>query len=399
MGIIAISPSMIAIWEPRPIQDTINLTNNMANTTLAVAAKCTLAVQKFLDINNAPSKTLGEVGAIKALYSPQNRQNFEQIREFWGRGMPTPGSVCTVQIKFVKPVCATPTNTPGICVKPDDQTSPFGRLDFVLASTDIYAFNGSLPESLLQCSSDTQAEIEVATIAQYANKLLKHIDRKLIDAMIAKMGRYTEADGSSGAVSTTTPITLNIFTANGTAIQPTGWTQAIMQFDAAGANGRPIVVGGSFLKAYVDSATLAGVVNNGVTSTMPFDFYYSSNYDAAATAASLSVKSCIAFAPGEFHAVEYFDNVSSVYNRMGESFSETYTRTIISQPTVFGVNIGMDWEIRYVEECHRYDWSMHKVIGLFNTVDENVNCTGGSRKLFFLLDCGATTCPALPAAS
>lgn len=369
----------------------------MSSTSVASAAKCTIAIQKKWDTNNAPAKRVGGIGGFEALYSQANRQNFEQIAEgSWGRGAPASGQECSIQIRYVQPVCATPATSGGICADPPDQTSPFGRMNFYFTSTDNNVFVAELPETLLHCNSDTELEIVAATIDQHANALLKAIDRKLIDGMLVGMGKYTNSIGGAGAVSTVTPITLNIFTANGNAIQPAGWTPAIMQMDAAGANGRPIVVGGSRLKAYVDSASLAGVVNNGVTNVLPFDFYYSSNYDAAATSAGLNPLSCMVFAPGVFQAVEYYDNVSSQYNTRGRNVSDTHTRVVLNKTTDYGLTIPFDWEIFYKEDCHSYKWALKKTVGLFSPPE--TQCAGGDVKLFFELGCGDATCPVLPAA-
>lgn len=367
----------------------------MATTSIAGSVKCTLAVQKFFDTNNAPSKTLGAIGTINALLSPANKQGFEIAKEFWGRGMPTSGSSCTVQIKYVKPDCTASGTDYSICTKPDDQTSPFGRLDFIFESSDVYAKKASLPESLVLCSHDTMDEITTASIAMRANKILKDIDAALLTDIFTKLGAYTQDDGTAGDVSTVSPIVLGIYNAASNAVQPLGWLPMLMQFDAKGINGRPIVVGGSFAKGYVDAIKLAGTVNNGVTEHLPFDFYYSSNYDAAAVAAGQDVKSIVAWAPGEFQLVEYMDNVKTNLNPKGEFFSETFTRTIINQPTIFGTNISFDWRINYIEGCDRYDYSLHKTVGLFDMPDE-LDCAGGSKKLFFGLGCTDITCPQLP---
>jgi len=369
----------------------------MGVTSVASSAKCTLAIQKFLDTNNAPSKTLGQIGALAALLSPANKQGFEIAKEFWGRGMPTSGASCTVQIKFVKPICDEPGSNYSICSKPDDQATPFGRLDFIFEAADVYAYKNSIPESLVLCAHDTIDEITTASIAQFANKLLKAIDKAILTDMFTKLGSYTKDDGTAGDVSTATPMTLGIFTADSSAVQPVGWVPMLMQMDAMGAVGRPIVIGGSFAKAYVDSIKLAGTVHNGVTEALPFDFYYSSNYDVVAAAAVADVKGCIAFAPGEFQLVEYMDNVKTANNPKGEYFNDVFTRTVLNQPTVFGTNIPIDWRINYVAECDRYDWSMHKTVALFD-VPDSTNCDGGSRKLYFGLGCSDITCPALPPA-
>lgn len=358
--------------------------------TLGAASCCAVQIG-YLEQQNLPGAMDLQVGLKKALLSANNKQGF-MGQEKMTKGAPTSGSGCEVQLKYIAPDCDAPTNVKDFCTDETGNTSSpvkTTRFTFVEADHNRGKVSKWL-ESQFLCACEGKDFTVQATVDQQMRRIIIDEERRLLTSAFACMGNY--CDGVSSIV---TPKTANIFNANGTFAQTSGWDIVDSQMRAMGFTGRLIIVGGDYLRKFINLTTFSGTgadslgALKSIITSGNYDFYYSSEFDSVVSALAPNPGNyAMVFAPGSTQLLEYlqYDNVEL------RRKTATNVRTILSK-TIDGVDHKFDYKILYDEACESWKILINRMSTTWcMPADDYCPDVEGNGRFLIELSCGEPGC-------
>lgn len=320
-------------------------------TTLTAAEQMCVVVQKYLDTQNTPDSSALNLGMHKLLLSANNRSGFNANTKY-GAGLPIVGQNAKLQLKYVKPVCGDTDDVTTLCDEtPASVSNPFGNAEHQFPSTAVTSKMYKIPESIYKQVCDTKEIQDAAIIDTQLKNIFTKAERKLIASAYDCMGLYCSGDDSTDP---TKMLTVNLFSADGKFVQPAAMETIAAQLRNAKANGKASVLGGSKLQAFLSSLNNAGLGSNAVgaapTILQDYNFYYSSEFDAAmATATGVAGDYILVIAPGTVQLVDYLDNVG-IFEKFGDSFINTTMRRQFD-----GIDFKIDLDMAYNAKCKEWE--------------------------------------------
>lgn len=186
---------------------------------------------------NAPALARQKVGMIDALMSDVNRAGFT------AEVVPTNGKFRAVQINYIGQACDTDVNTSCAVNCNDDVTPEPSQMLMTSFNCAKYKMGFDEAEMRKLCEADN------VWVAQNIMRAMNAINTSVDKALIAAL---TWGANASGGATTSLPL----FTTAGLP-NPMAWAQILNTFDALGASGAPIVVGGQMVDLYAKAQSIA----------------------------------------------------------------------------------------------------------------------------------------------
>lgn len=357
-----------------------------------VAASCCAVQIGYLETQNQPNSLGATLGLIKALNSPANKQGFLG-QSLMGDGAPVSGSACKLQLKYVAPDCAASTDVNDLCEDATGVTSsPVKTTEFTFTmSTDNRGKKMHWTEEQFLCACEGKDFVVQATTDAKMKRILIDEEKALLASAFACLGKYCDATDS-----TTDTKTANIFNADGTHAQPAGWDIVDSQLKNMGFTGRPIIVGGDYLRKYINLTTFSGTGANSVGALQnligpngPYDFYYSSEFDKVISPlAPTPGNYAMVLAPGVMQMLEYLKFDSDKLKRK----TPTNIRTVISKD-VDGMSHKFDYILLYDEACEAWKQVINRMSATWcMPADDYCTDVVGNGRFLIKLDCGTPGC-------
>lgn len=203
---------------------------------------CSRAQLSIINVmgNNAPSIARQKTGGVDGLMSNANRAGFLQNQ------INTDGKTKIVQINWQPQACdsdvvttCTPNCTPTITPEPKEDLIS----SFLCAK---YPMTFSETEMRKMCQGTDEAFI-ATNIYRAMNAINVSVDKAILALLLAGVG-----ETAGGAAELSIPL----FTAAGTP-NPMAYAQILNEFEALGASGSPILVGGQMFDLYAKAQQIA----------------------------------------------------------------------------------------------------------------------------------------------
>lgn len=331
---------------------------------------CKALQAKLIDFygqNAAEFRTLGSVGLLKWLRSPQNTRGFRQIDV-----ESIPGKKRAIAMLVDNPFCFEVCSLSGVDCHTTrvESTNPSQEVVFELLSdpyrvcssqesgADPVTLNFDADDLMKYCMDDDTTYI-TRQIARYNKRFIESLDNRIAEVFITKIG--TTATGAAEQ-------DLNFFNYNSTTTQANLNAVAVFYLNQlwknAGNDGNFALLGGervNLLAAFKGWQGLndMGVDLNNLNELMPY-IYYDRNFDSVFG----NTTDFVQIAPGAAQLV--------TWNRFrGEKRKEVtnlYTHGTFIDPAT-GIEVDFTW--RYDERCERWEYEP------FVHVELAVNLPGG----------------------
>ncbi len=318
----------------------------------------------FYGANAAEFRTLGGIGLLKWLRSPQNTRGFRQIDV-----QSIPGKKRAIAMLVDNPFCfelcslAADCNTTRI-----DSTNPSQEIVFELTSPPYRVCNEDspgAPEQLTFAESDlmkycleTDTSYITRQIARYNKRWIESLDTRIFEILATKVG--TNALGAA-----TTDLTF--FNTNTTTGQSNLNAMAIFflqqMWKDAGNDMQFALIGGQSLAMIAEFKKWQGLNDMGVdlrtlNEDLPF-IYYDRNSDSV-----LGLADFLQIAPGAAQLVTW----NEYKGEKAKAVTDLYTHGTFTDPAT-GIEVDFDWYYDY--KCKTYTYEP------FLSAELAVNLAGG----------------------
>lgn len=312
--------------------------------TAAHAANKILTTLPLLNPLNAPQLKMEKVGFVQALYDPENRANASILPVDTGNGQVREVRIDYLRRGLESEVVDTPDCDP---VPEIDRPAQAFKVELFAQNSvsvsedtlEILTSADYAPENLAGMTTFTKFVKDLMTVI---SPLRTKMNKDLLTAANAYVGGYR--NGVTG------PKTYEFIRSD--TYQPLykGWDQFMADYNATGAQGRPIVVGAGVLETFVRGMNY-GTANDGgidfglMNTSNPMKFYYDLFVDDIYGAPG-EQNDFIAFAPGALQLATF--NKYRGPRAWNAVWRDGSLRMTLPDPSIPGLN----WDLRiFFDSC------------------------------------------------